>query len=90
MFRFCFASLGKHFHVPKQDLFHRLPFKTVWSHLSQYLQPYMVHPWARLLYQMRCVSTLTGARNLVRVLRDSGVAAMNYYRSTNHCAWNDS
>lgn len=71
-----FASLGiKHFHVPKQDLFHQLPFKTVWSHLAAVSQPYMVHPWARLLYQMRCVSTLTGARNLVRVLRDSGVGS---------------
>lgn len=69
-----FDSLGLgHFHVSKQDLFHQLPFKTVWSHLAAVAQPFTVHPWARLLYQTRCCSTLTGARKLVSLLRNSGI-----------------
>ena len=69
-----FSKLGlSHFHVSKQDIFHQLTFKTIWSHLAVVCQPFLVHPWARLLYQLKCVSTLTGARNLVRLLRDSAV-----------------
>ncbi len=69
-----FTSLGiDHFHVSKQDLFCQVPFKTVWCHLAALVRPSLRHPWARLLYQMHCVSTLSGARNLVRILRNSAV-----------------
>lgn len=62
-----------HFKVSKQDLFHQVPFKTVWSHLAAISMPFLRHPWARLIYQMRCITTLTGARNFVRMLRDSAI-----------------
>lgn len=69
-----FRLLGLcHFKVSKQDLFHQVPFKTVWSHLAAVSMPFLRHPWARLLYQLRCITTLTGARNFVRMLRDSAI-----------------
>jgi len=69
-----FNQLGlHHFKVSKQDLFHQVPFKTVWSHLAAISMPGLRHPWARLLYQMRCITSLTGARNFVRMLRDSAI-----------------
>lgn len=69
-----FNNLGlSHFHVSKQDLFHQLPFKTVWSHLAAVSRPFMRQPWVRLLYQTRCAKTITGARKLVRLLRNSAI-----------------
>lgn len=69
-----FNSLGiRHFHISKQDLFHQIPFKTVWSHLAVVMQPLQTQPWARLLYQTRSVRTLTGASKLVSLLRKSGI-----------------
>lgn len=69
-----FCQLGlEHFKVSKQDLFHQVSFKTVWSHLAAISMPLLRHPWARLIYQMRCITTLTGARNFVRLLRDSAI-----------------
>ena len=69
-----FCNLGlSHFHVSKQDLFHQLPFKTVWSHLAAVSRPFMRQPWVRLLYQTRCAKTVTGARKLVSLLRNSAI-----------------
>lgn len=62
-----------HFHVPRQDLFHRVPFKTVWSHLAVVAQPFLMHPWARLLYQLRCVPSMGEARKLIGTLRNCAI-----------------
>lgn len=68
-----FTKLGiRHFHISRQDLFHQIPFKTVWCHLAVVAQPLQAQPWARLLYQMRAVKTLGGARNLVNTLLANG------------------
>lgn len=69
---FCSLAID-HFKVSKQDLFHQVPFKTVWSHLAAISMPTLRHPWARLIYQMRCITTMTGARNFVRMLRDCAI-----------------
>ncbi len=63
----------KFFHVSQQDIFHQAAFKTVWSHLAVILQPTRSHEWARLLYQLRAVRTLGGARSLVSVLRSAAM-----------------
>lgn len=61
------------FHVSQQDIFHQTAFKTVWSHLAVTTQPTRMHEWARLLYQLRAVRTLDGARSLTALLRDSAM-----------------
>lgn len=63
----------KHFHIAKHDLFHRVPFKTVWAHLALIHQPNNLQAWARLLYQTRAIRTLSGARRLVAALAGEGV-----------------
>lgn len=68
------GELLEHFHISKQDVFHQIPFKTVWSHLAVVQMPAQTQPWARLLYQTRSVRTLSGARRLVKLLRDNAVA----------------
>lgn len=72
-----FAQQGiEHFHIAKNDIFHSIPFKTIWSHLSAILVPTKFHPWARLLYQTKCVHTLSGARKLVNMLRRNAVSCV--------------
>lgn len=68
------SKLLEHFHISKQDVFHQIPFKTLWSHLAVIQQPAQTQPWARLLYQTRSVRTLAGARKLVKLLRDNAVS----------------
>ena len=64
----------EHFHISNQDLFHQIPFKTVWSHLAAVAKPSMTQPWARLLYQTKTVKTLSGARKLVNLLRHNAIS----------------
>lgn len=64
----------KHFHVRKQDLFHQLPYRTIWSHLAAICQPFRMAPWTRLLYQTGTVKTLAQARKITCAIRDSGIA----------------
>lgn len=64
----------EHFHISRQDIFHQVSFKTVWSHLAVVNFPMQWHPWARLLYQTGAVATLGEARKLVCSLRDNAVA----------------
>lgn len=70
-----FTQLGiDHFHISKQDVFHQLPFKTLWCHLSVLNNPVQWHPWARLLYQTGASDTLRGAQSLVSKLRDAAIS----------------
>lgn len=62
------------FHVSRPDAFHRPAFKTVWAHLAVVLRPTCSHEWARILFQTRAVRTLSGARRLMNLLRDSGMS----------------
>lgn len=64
----------EHFHISRQDVFHQIPFRTVWSHLAVTSDPLSCHPWARILYQTHTVHTLGGARSLLHRLRSYGVA----------------
>ncbi|MCH5220896.1 MAG: UvrD-helicase domain-containing protein [Muribaculaceae bacterium] len=64
----------KHFHISKQDVFHQIPFKTVWSHLAAVLTPHQWHSWARLLYQTDATKTLAEARQLVALLRENAIS----------------
>lgn len=64
----------KHFSVKKQDLFHQLPFRTIWSHLAAVCQPFRMAPWARLLYQTGTVKTLAQARKITCTLRNAGMS----------------
>lgn len=64
----------EHFHISKQDIFHRVAFKTVWSHLAVLNFPMQWHAWARLLYQTASVPTLGEARKLVVTMRDNAVS----------------
>lgn len=70
-----FDSCGiEHFHISKQDLFHQLTFKSIWSHLAALIQPTHSQAWARLLYQTKAVKTLSGARKLTHLLRRNCIA----------------
>lgn len=64
----------EHFHISKQDVFHQVPFRTIWSHLTVTTDPLAGHPWARILYQTNSVHTLSGARSLVHRLRKFSIA----------------
>lgn len=64
----------EHFHISKQDVFHQIPFRTIWSHLAVTADPLSGHPWARILYQTNSVHTLGGARSLIHRLRNSAIA----------------
>ncbi|MDE6369691.1 MAG: ATP-binding domain-containing protein, partial [Muribaculaceae bacterium] len=50
--------------VGRNDLFRRVPFKTVYAHLSVIASDHQPSEWARLLYQTRAVRTLSEARSL--------------------------
>lgn len=63
-----------HFHISKQDIFHQLPFKTVWAHLAVVANPMQWHPWARLIYQTGATRTLDDARAIVVQLRDCAIS----------------
>lgn len=51
--------------VSRNDLFRRVPFKTVFAHLAVKSDPDRPAEWARLLYQTRAVNTHSEARSLV-------------------------
>lgn len=64
-----FKSAGiDHFHVSRRDLFHGVPYKTIWAHLAAIAQPHNRQAWARLLYQMRIVKSLASAQHLTALL----------------------
>ncbi|MDE6207483.1 MAG: UvrD-helicase domain-containing protein [Muribaculaceae bacterium] len=70
-----FHSIGlPHFLVSRLDVFHQVPFRTVWSHLAAVSQPFRPEPWARLLYQTHSVRTMAQGRSVVRLLREAAVA----------------
>lgn len=50
--------------VGRNDLFRRVPFKTVYAHLSVIASDRQPSEWARLLYQTKAVRTLSEARSL--------------------------
>ena len=54
--------------VGRNDLFRRVPFKTVYAHLSVVTSDRQPSEWARLLYRTRAVRTLSEARNLASKL----------------------
>lgn len=64
----------EHFHISKQDVFHQIPFRTIWSHLAVISDPLSRHPWARILYQTNAVHTISGARSLLHRLQACAVA----------------
>ena len=69
------SQLGiEHFHISKQDIFHQLPFKTVWAHLAVVANPMQWHPWARLIYQTGATRALGEARALVALLRENAIS----------------
>ncbi len=69
-----FDYLGiRHFHISRDDLFHQVPFKTVWSHLAIVRNPLQTEAWARILYQTNAVRTLATARAVVADLRRQAI-----------------
>lgn len=50
--------------VGRNDLFRRVPFKTVYAHLCLAVSEHRPGDWARLLYQCKAVKTLNEARSL--------------------------
>lgn len=68
------SCLGlEHFHISKNDVFHQLPFKTIWAHLAATGMPLHRHAWPRLLYQTGATRTLHAARELVARMFSAGV-----------------
>lgn len=68
-------SVGlSHFHISKQDVFHQVPFRTVWSHLAVTVDPLARHPWVRILYQTGAVRSIGGGRALVGRLRANALS----------------
>lgn len=69
-----FDSLGiRHFQISRDDLFHQVPFKTVWSHLAIVRNPLQTEAWARILYQTNAVRTLANARTVVSDLHRQAI-----------------
>ena len=69
------TSLGlPHFHIFRQDVFHQVAFKTIWSHLAVVANPLQWHAWSRLLYQTDTIRTLHEARRLVAELRARAIS----------------
>ena len=69
------SSLGlPHFHISKQDVFHQIAFKTIWSHLAVVANPLQWHAWSRLLYQTDTIRTMREARLLVAELRRRAIS----------------
>ena len=54
--------------IGRNDLFRRVPFKTVYAHLSVVTSDRQPSEWARLLYRTKAVRTLSEARNLASKL----------------------
>ncbi len=59
--------------VSRNDLFRRVPFKTVYAHLAVVADPGRRTEWAALLYRTRVVATLAEARSLVARLAAFGL-----------------
>lgn len=69
-----------HFLIPRQDVFHRVGFKTLWSHLAVIENRHNNNAWSRLLYQTGATKTLSGARRLTSQLRKAGIAVDDLLR----------
>ena len=61
--------------VGRNDLFRRVPFKTVYAHLSVIASDRQPAEWARLLYQTKAVRTLSEARSLTKRLDKMNLSA---------------
>lgn len=71
-----------HFLIPRQDVFHRVGFKTLWSHLAVIDNRHNNNAWSRLLYQTGATKTLSGAQRLTSQLRKAGIAVDDLFRGT--------
>ncbi len=56
------------------DLFSSPEFKTIYAHLAVTADPLRRSEWATLLYRTNSIRTLSGARRLIKVLRDAAMS----------------
>lgn len=62
-----------HIVLTQNDIFHEVPYKTIWCHLAVGQRPERRGEWSRLLYQTGAAKTLGGARRMVARMTELGI-----------------